>query len=42
MWVHYTKRAYTSGFTVQKEFICMHALSQEEKQVWYGKLRKLR
>jgi len=42
MQVNYTKRVYTHGFTVQKEHICMHILSQEEKCVWDEKLRKLR
>ena len=32
-WVHCTKRAYTHGFSLQKEHIRMHALSQEEKYI---------
>jgi len=42
MWVPCTKGAYTCGFTIQKEHIHMHALSQEEKHVWDEKLRKLK
>jgi len=30
------------GFTVQKECIHMHTLSQDKKDVWDEKLRKLR